>query len=273
LTDLIERHQDFLWRAQGKKFNPSVNPVNTNGAPTAGAGAAPVATIKLSASEAGNATNGTISSAWSFDTVRSISTVGGSSYGSSLREVRDVRHVLNLDPREEDEDEYDEFDHEEAEARHRMEVEKTMAILREQGVVVNDDDDGLFDYEDEATESLSQSDYDTNRAVSGTINRPTISDLGLNSRAAHSTVRIQVCAWRAERSHAVEHLLIMNPSISRTTHFLPPRRRRTWTSRRRILIALQVGQVIAHGRIPMGLPSESQISAMGTSNVYGPSGN
>lgn len=160
-------------------------------------------TIKLTPAELANA-NGTMTSAWSFDTVRSVSTIGSSfsANGGSVR-VRDVRHVLNLSPQEEDEDAYGEDNGDEHE-RAKAEVERAMALLREQGVVVNDDDEGMFDYGDEDEELDEEdeqesygdgpSDYGSSRAVSGTEprSRPGLGDLGLNSGAAHSTVKIMV---------------------------------------------------------------------------------
>jgi hypothetical protein len=167
LTELIERYQD--WQAQRDELGRSRS---NGGAPT----------IKMSASEAARTVdlnNGTVTSAWSFDTVKSISTLGS---------VRDVRHVLALDPREEDEDDYDEDDEEEY--QRQLAVEQTTAMLREQHAasqeeVVTDDDD-TFDYDIE-------SEFSTSRAVVGTLERPRLGDLGLNSVAAHSTTKIQVC--------------------------------------------------------------------------------
>lgn len=138
-------------------------------------------TIKLNPSEAARTIdmNGTVTSAWSFDTVRSISTLGS---------VRDVRHVLNLDPQEEDEDFYDEDE----EYRQQVEVERTIAQLREQHGLEDEGYEDTFDYDDE-------SQYSTSRATAGTMERPRLGDLGLNSDAAHSTMRIQVRSLRASQ--------------------------------------------------------------------------
>ena len=174
LTELIERYQD--WQLRRDELAKS----RANGG---------VPTIKMGASEAARTidlNNDTMSSAWSFDTARSISTLGS---------VRDVRHVLNLDPQEEDEDDYDEGDGEEY--RQQLEAERTIAMLREQldarqDAVIEDDD--AFDYDD-------GSDFSTSRAVVGTMERPRLGDLGLNSGAAHSTMKIKVryfylqCWW------------------------------------------------------------------------------
>lgn len=130
----------------------------------------------MSASEAARTVdlnNGTIASAWSFDTVRSISTLGS---------VKDIRHILNLDPREEDEDDYDE---DEEEYRQQVEVERSFAAMRELNGAGHQDD--LENYDDDF-----ESDYSTSRAVAGTMERPRIGELGFNRDAAHSTIRIQV---------------------------------------------------------------------------------
>lgn len=164
LTELIERYQD--WQARREDLGKSRSASNS------------VPTIKMSASEAARTVdldNGTIGSAWSFDTVRSISTLGS---------VRDVRHILNLDPQEEDEDDYDE---EGEEYRMQAEVERSLAAMREQI------GDGLGDVNDETNyDDDFESDYSTSRAVAGTMDRPRIGELGLNRDATHSTMQIQV---------------------------------------------------------------------------------
>jgi len=160
LTELIERYQD--WQTRRDELVRS----RGNGGPP---------TIKMSASEAPRTVdlnNGSVTSAWSFDTIRSISTLGS---------VRDVRHVLNLDPQEQEEDEYDEEDEE----YQQLEVERTIAMIRKQGQEVLVDEEDAFDYDDE-------SEFSTSRAVVGTMERPRLGDLGLDSGAARSTTKIQV---------------------------------------------------------------------------------
>lgn len=160
LTELIERYQD--WQTRRDEL---VRSRGNGGLPT----------IKMSASEAPRTVdlnNGSVTSAWSFDTIKSISTLGS---------VRDVRHVLNLDPQEQEEDDYDEEDEE----YQQLEVERTVAMIRKQGQEVLIDDEDAFDYDDE-------SEFSTSRAVVGTMERPRLGDLGLDSGATRSTTKIQV---------------------------------------------------------------------------------
>lgn len=189
MTELIERYQD--WQAQRDELGKSrVN----GGAPT----------IKMSASEAARTVdldNGTVTSAWSFDTIKSISTIGS---------MRDVRHVLALDPQEEDEDDYDDEEEE-----YQQQLEQTIAILRQQHATSQEevaaDDDDAFDYDIE-------SEFSTSRAVVGTLERPRLGDLGLNSDAALSATDIPVCQFARDPLYTVAYLfpLIASGSTSQT---------------------------------------------------------
>jgi serine/threonine-protein kinase 24/25/MST4 len=157
LTELIERYQDYRARS----------PPQSNGVPKAG----DLPTIKATpGSLHGVGLNvdagGSINSAWSFSTARSSASVF-----DPMGSVHDTRHVLNFDPREEDEDEYEEWDDEV--------YEQSLNELRAREV---EDDQGISGYDD---------DYDTSRAVAGSLERPKL-QLGMNRDAALSSTKIKV---------------------------------------------------------------------------------
>jgi hypothetical protein len=82
--------------------------------------------------------------------------------------------VLNFDPREEDEDEYEEWDDEM--------YEQGMNEFRAREAEDHESTDGYHD------------DYDTSRAVAGSLERPKL-QLGMNHDAEHSTMKIMVCIF------------------------------------------------------------------------------
>ncbi|KAF8309351.1 Pkinase-domain-containing protein [Clavulina sp. PMI_390] len=163
LTELIERYQDWQSRREElKKSQPGAT-----------------ATIKLSAAEAARTVdlaNASISSAWSFDTMRSMSSLGS---------VRDVRHILSSDPQEEDEEGWEDDQEDIEQLLHHDVQPHPPSHSRDHSQTLEEDPDG-GQYENDY-----ESDYSTSKAVVGTVDRPSIQQLGLSIDAAHSTMIIK----------------------------------------------------------------------------------
>ncbi len=188
LTELIDRYQDFRHHTPSKPSGSAAE-----GQQTIKAAQGTFRALSTYSSDG----NGTVTSAWSFDTMRSEFGV------LSTRSVPNMRHALGTDPQEEDEFEYNEDEESgiEEETDEAYECGGRLSQFSEEVV-----------FEEDELENT----HDTPSGVSGAMEHQQL-QLDTNADSAYSTMTTKV---RVLCDQTFSCLMISSPSNSMRTSFL-----------------------------------------------------